>query len=152
MYTILEAPSHTYKCGLPNLSILIETHFPSYSSIPSARTFTPRTAITAPTRRACFQRATAAGASLWSCGRSTRAVGRRMLSTRTLRRRRSNKWRRRLSLEPCKDFDAITLYGICIWRVIKQTCICPRFVQSLDATLFLGIAIPRSGRWIFFIC
>lgn len=73
----------------------------------SARTSTHRTVTTAPTRKACFQRVTAAEASPWSCGRSMRAAGRRMLSTRTLRRKPSNKWRRIRLLARCKGLDAV---------------------------------------------
>lgn len=61
-----------------------------------------RTGTTAQTRKACFRRVTAAGGNLWSCGRSTRAGERRMLSTRTWRPRPSNTWKRRLSSERCK--------------------------------------------------
>lgn len=77
--------------------------FQTHESIFSVRTSTRRTATTAPTRKVCFQRVTAAEASPWSCGRSTRAAGRRMLSTRTLRRKPSNRWRRRRLLGRCKD-------------------------------------------------
>lgn len=91
------------RVSTPPLPLFLS--LPTYRSISSVRTSMRHTATTAPTRKVCFQRVTAAEASHWSCGRSMRAAGRRMLSTRTLRRKPSNKWRRRRLLGRCKDFQ-----------------------------------------------
>lgn len=117
---------------------------PSRLSILSVRTSMHRTVTTAPTRKVCFQRVTAAEASRWSSGRSTRAAGRLMLSTRTLRRKPSSKWRRRRLLGRCKHFER--LGG-------DRTCMCAHlgcYVGSVLHIFFVSLFFPMRTAWLCF--